>query len=171
MSRFKRPRSPTIREQCDHCRHFTGILSEADGSRVPIQENRRGSCRVNVRYDDVCKQGARSIALPCFHPEFGNMPHDGSPWPTCEHISFKTTEELDAEDAEIEEQCAKFLAQHEVVRPAILKHIGVARKPVNDCRGKMPCPICGGELHYSVSAYNGHVHAKCLTEDCVSFME
>jgi hypothetical protein len=38
--------------------------------------------------------------------------------------------------------------------------------------GKMPCPICGvGTLRYSRSSYNGHVHAQCSTETCVSWME
>jgi hypothetical protein len=28
-----------------------------------------------------------------------------------------------------------------------------------------------GWLHLSQSAYNGHVHGKCETDDCVSWME
>lgn len=30
---------------------------------------------------------------------------------------------------------------------------------------------CGGKLHLSQSSYNGHVHGKCETPDCVSWME
>jgi hypothetical protein len=38
--------------------------------------------------------------------------------------------------------------------------------------GKMPCPICKtGELSYSRSTYNGHVHARCSTDSCVTWME
>lgn len=38
--------------------------------------------------------------------------------------------------------------------------------------GKMLCPICNkGELYYSRASYNGHVHARCSTENCVSWME
>lgn len=33
------------------------------------------------------------------------------------------------------------------------------------------CPQCGGRLHLSQSAYNGHVHGKCETEGCVAWME
>lgn len=33
------------------------------------------------------------------------------------------------------------------------------------------CPVCKGRLHLTQSSYNGHVHAKCDTENCVSFME
>jgi hypothetical protein len=38
--------------------------------------------------------------------------------------------------------------------------------------GEMACPICeAGKLRYSRSGYNGHVHAGCTTEGCVSWME
>ena len=33
------------------------------------------------------------------------------------------------------------------------------------------CPICKGKLHLSQAACNGHVHGKCETKDCVSWME
>lgn len=33
------------------------------------------------------------------------------------------------------------------------------------------CPQCKGRLHLSQAAYNGHVHAKCETDGCVSWME
>lgn len=34
------------------------------------------------------------------------------------------------------------------------------------------CPACGtGKLHLSQAAYNGHVHGRCTTEGCVSWME
>ena len=37
----------------------------------------------------------------------------------------------------------------------------------------MPCPICKkGTVSYVISDhYNGHIHAHCNTEGCVSFME
>ncbi len=41
-------------------------------------------------------------------------------------------------------------------------------------RGKteiIECPICKGRLHLSQAASNGHVHGKCETEGCVSWME
>ena len=41
-------------------------------------------------------------------------------------------------------------------------------------RGKaevIECPACKGRLHLKQSSYNGHVSAKCETEDCVAFIE
>lgn len=47
----------------------------------------------------------------------------------------------------------------------------VRPKPAQDRSEVVECPICKGRLHLSQSAYNGHVHGKCETADCVSWME
>ena len=33
------------------------------------------------------------------------------------------------------------------------------------------CPVCKGRLHLSQAAYNGHVHGRCETADCLNWME
>ncbi len=41
-------------------------------------------------------------------------------------------------------------------------------------RGKrevIECPVCKGRLHLSQAAYNGHVHGRCETDDCLSWLE
>lgn len=41
-------------------------------------------------------------------------------------------------------------------------------------RGKseiITCPVCGGRLSLSQAACNGHVRARCDTENCISFIE
>lgn len=47
----------------------------------------------------------------------------------------------------------------------------VKPKPAQDRYEVIECPICRGKLHLSQSSYNGHVHGKCETEGCVSWME
>ncbi len=38
--------------------------------------------------------------------------------------------------------------------------------------GEMDCPVCKtGKLRYARSPYNGHVHARCMTDGCVAWME
>ena len=37
--------------------------------------------------------------------------------------------------------------------------------------GKIPCPICKGELHYYVSILNGHIWGRCMTDGCVRWMQ
>lgn len=44
-------------------------------------------------------------------------------------------------------------------------------KPPSEKSETVECPVCKGRLHLSQSSYNGHVWAKCETEDCVAWME
>lgn len=44
-------------------------------------------------------------------------------------------------------------------------------KPAEDRHEIVECPVCKGGLHLSQSSYNGHVHGKCETAGCVSWME
>lgn len=61
----------------------------------------------------------------------------------------------------------------------MLRRLDVVEPVISAWRQKEPigksaiieCPVCKGRLHLSQSPYNGHVHAKCETEDCVSFVE
>ena len=60
-----------------------------------------------------------------------------------------------------------------------MERMTVVMPVVNAWRDKKPfgkqevieCPKCKGRLHLSQSSYNGHVHGKCETEGCVSWME
>jgi hypothetical protein len=38
-------------------------------------------------------------------------------------------------------------------------------------RGLVVCPACGGNLHYTVAGYNGHVHGSCETQECLQWMQ
>lgn len=40
-----------------------------------------------------------------------------------------------------------------------------------DKQEAVECPVCKGRLHLSQSGHNGHVHATCETENCVSWVE
>jgi len=39
--------------------------------------------------------------------------------------------------------------------------------------GVIDCPACSAKssLHYSIARCNGHIHARCSTPGCVSWME
>jgi len=47
----------------------------------------------------------------------------------------------------------------------------VKGKPATNRSEVVECPACKGRLHLSQAAYNGHVHGKCETDGCVSWME
>lgn len=55
-----------------------------------------------------------------------------------------------------------------VIGPAI---IAWREKPPTGKQEVIECPVCKGRLHLSQAACNGHVHGKCETKDCVSWME
>jgi hypothetical protein len=65
------------------------------------------------------------------------------------------------------------LSKDDLSRVCRLRRREVPRdaKTVRDVRGQIPCPTCGMRLAFFVSGYNGHIHAACETQGCVSFME
>lgn len=76
-----------------------------------------------------------------------------------------------------DEQIAEDQAENDAHLKRITTAMSVASKwrekpkPAQDRFGIIECPICKGKLYLSQSAYNGHVHAKCETRGCVSWME
>jgi len=46
-----------------------------------------------------------------------------------------------------------------------------AKHGKTNAKGTMGCPLCGGKLHYTVAALNGHVWGACETKNCLSWME
>ena len=55
-------------------------------------------------------------------------------------------------------------AYHEIRRRGYGKGNGVSRDA-------MECPVCGSTLFFRVANCNGHVHARCKTDGCLSWME
>lgn len=132
------------------CRHFNGISIIGDGTI-----RKREACAAGVPYDSVRAPGKE---LACF---------GGDNCTACDKREPFTTAELDAEAVELAARFAKMAK----ARAAIVKHAGPHKKGA-ERSGILPCPACGtGELHYRRSGYNGHVHAGCSTEGCVSWME
>lgn len=82
----------------------------------------------------------------------------------CPHWIRRTREQGEARADRIEE---------------VLKRMALIGPVVAEWRNKQPigkaevidCPACKGRLHLSQAAYNGHVHGKCETQGCVSWME
>ncbi len=67
-----------------------------------------------------------------------------------------------------EEQFKTGFARIQKARDAIVQKTNGQR----GISGEMGCPACGrGRLQYSVAGVNGHISARCSTDECVSFME
>lgn len=85
------------------------------------------------------------------------------------------TAEEKAEEAEFELQFQNI----EKARAAIVAHLGGPWKRQKgggarpDESGRVDCPVCGkpATLGFRRSGYNGHIHARCTTEGCMSWME
>lgn len=107
-------------------------------------------CGLGISYLEVRDESARPYRWPCTGEECAI---------SCDWKELRTAEEVEAEDREFEDRM-KFLAK---ARDAI-----VALKIPH---GRTDCPRCGAGLWFRVSSYNGHVHAKCDTKDCLSWME
>lgn len=134
------------------CKHFNGTMSNV--------------CEAGVKYEDVrtAREPGKGYALPCLLDEAAKP---------CEKCEIRT-------DAEVEEMVKEFNGEFDntmKARKAIIDKIGGWNKATPSHRlghsGSIDCPVCGvaGALQYSRSGYNGHIHARCLTPACVSWME
>lgn len=141
----------TLREQfilssLDKCKHFNGVQHD--------------KCDAGIPYPKADKD----MALPCL-PTMAN----GRPMAACERYTVVTQQEAEAiADQRIESMNRTAVARAGAKDHAKTAGLGKGRGG----NGSLPCPVgCGGMLHYSVAAYNGHMHAFCTTKGCVSFME
>jgi hypothetical protein len=50
------------------------------------------------------------------------------------------------------------------------KHATESRPFTNDVNGEVPCPQCGGVLHYRIAAHSAHLSAACETDGCLGWM-
>lgn len=156
------------------CIHFTGL------------RDRDSCCKENINYSkafDINKPGIM-LRMPCIQyrilPAHGCGTHVKPGEPTvrqeidrrgetmmaCANFKEPTAEEVEEYRKEIDADFQKTIAALKVASAWRVKP-----KPQSDRREIVKCPVCQGSLHLSQSAYNGHVHGKCETEGCVSWME
>ena len=89
----------------------------------------------------------------------------GQPLFDCPLLRWPTAEESAEFEREAEagiDRIMRVLPELERVRR---EHKG------KDWAGEIPCPACETTLHLTHAAINGHVHGRCETAGCVSFME
>lgn len=136
------------------CKHYTGWAGNAH-------------CGAGVAYESVIAgKGTKLMTLPCViqarRPE--RLPTH------CEKCDMPTPEEQEAEERED----AKRFENTTKARQAIVESLGGPwKKGTLGTRGVINCPVCGGTstLRFSRAGVNGHIHAACTTDNCVSWME
>ena len=139
-------RSKFIVSALSSCRHFNGI------------QNTKCEAGVEYRWAPV------ELTMPCIPKHINGR----ATWP-CD--LFEIMSQADAEK-EADERLAMMergvKARHAAKEDAKLQGFGRGHGGY----GSIPCPSCeGGTLRYSVASYNGHMHGRCSTKGCVSWME
>ena len=139
-----------IKKTMSWCVHFNGIQNK--------------TCRANINYREIIGGDDFGWArrMPCDLEDSANCTI------TCASRKFPLREEAEDEVIKTDKACADSL------RAVVEAHADAKKKGFKRGHGgnsSMACPVCGGKLHYRVSGYNGHMHAKCETDGCVSWME
>lgn len=132
-----------MKRKGENCKHFNGVQHDL--------------CLRRISYKVNWPAGG----IPCI-PALIN----GRDIKPCPFFERPTPEETAAEEAEFAKKFAEIQKGLEVAR-----NWRVKPKPASDRYEVVKCPICEGQLHLSQSAYNGHVHGRCETPDCIAWME
>ena len=118
--------------------------------------------------NDFCEEGVRYSTLPnmfnqkpCF---MSNALTADDRLKSCPKFRGPTQDEIVAHEAWATGRLAKTLAVMESIKPWRDAHRNESFAEVVDCAA------CKGKLHLSI-ARNGHVHGRCETDGCVSWME
>ena len=132
----------TLREQiASKCQHFNGTQN--------------GACKLGIRYDSFPKRQR----IPC-------LVFDGLDSPDiCAKREWPTEEMIQQRLDEIESSTTRFAKVTPLIAKIKREHKG------ESWQGIEACPVCNGKLHLSHAAYNGHVHGRCETNDCLAWME
>lgn len=118
------------------------------------------TCEAGVEYATF--NGMKFHDRPCFGHR-GEQPPGG-----CDLAQFPTEAELAAEDAEDKKRWENLSK----ARAAIVAHLGGPwKRGTTGAGGTIECPVCAGALQFTRAGYNGHIHARCSTAGCVSWME
>lgn len=137
-----------------HCKHYNG--------RDLFNGSTDGKCRAGVDPIFSFCDGDRSgwvRKVPCLRTNETDAICPAAEYPTME-------EELERQE-ELKRYMAEFIKNLTIVRPLI----EAQHKETGAWAGQVECPKCAKPLHWSMARCNGHVHARCETDNCISWME
>lgn len=125
-------------------------------------------CRHRTPFDakqyPTCKAGVDYHAFDQRHDQMPCLGENGEAKARCDKYSGFTTEEIDAAKAETN---ARF-QRVGMIRKAIMAE----HKATGSNGGELACPACKtGTVQWTRARSNGHVHARCSTPGCASWME
>jgi len=134
---------------------------------VGFRKPELATCEAGVEYKSVQPQtGPTFRGQPCFLTDKGESKTDALP---CEKLRRPTPEEIAAHEKWTEDRFNNMATVMKAIAPWRAEH---KKKRIGGAQ-TIDCPVCGGikTLSMTIAACNGHVHARCKTEGCVSWME
>ena len=140
------------------CKHYNGSFHNKN-------------CCAGVCYDDVTpdpKKSGCALRQPCRQIPLFTTPEQLAEFEkrgSCDKYEEPTQAELDGYEASIQSTMRNFTASLPLIGRMKQEHKG------QDWQGVVECPVCKGRLHMTHAAFNGHVHGKCETENCLAWME
>lgn len=144
-------REETIAFEMNYCQHYT---TKPGPNGI--------SCAAGMNLDEIknVPTGPKDYKWgPCIGGHELTDPHEHCPhW-------IRRTREMGEERAD---RVAEVFRRMELVGPVVAEW---RKKPPRGKAEVIECPACKGRLHLSQAACNGHVHGKCETAGCVSWME
>jgi hypothetical protein len=118
------------------------------------------TCEAGVRFE--IWRGIGHDKQPCFLDKAGKSKPDAL---VCEHLRRPTPQEIEEHEKWADARMNTMIVVMTAIQPWRAKHKDKSASEV------IECPACKGRLRLSIAACNGHVHAHCETEGCVSWME
>lgn len=143
----------TVAFEMNYCRHY----EPKPGMRV-----RDLSCAVGIdrmMLPDCRDQGDACRMAPCMGGH--NL---SNPLAICPKWERHTKEDGEKRALGVHRSIRKMTLANPVI-VAWRKKLPMGKQEV------IECPVCHGKLHLSQARYNGHVHGRCETEDCLNWME
>ena len=123
--------------------------------------------------EKACAAGVDPVLSFCDGERFGWVKkapcfRDNADAPHCPAQVFPTAEEEAASRAALKARMDDIMTHMPVARARIIAM--ATEKKMHS--GVIDCPKCGGDrLHWSRARSNGHVHARCETNDCLGWIE
>lgn len=124
------------------------------------------TCEAGVEYAKFRRENFNSTFAqqPCFLTKTGESKTGALP---CEHLRRPTTEEIAAHEEWATARWRKTATALAAIEPWRKENKGRSASQTIDC------PVCAGVKTFSmmIVGRNGHVHARCSTPECVSWIE
>jgi len=131
------------------CKHYRGPVVNQE-------------CKAGVNYRDLVGHADRGwgCELPCRTENRTDV--------ECEKRELPTQDEVQAFARWREQRQYNLIEAHR--RCMENARAGGFKLGERGTSGFVQCPVCGEQLKYTI-AKNGHVHAQCMTEGCIAWMQ